>query len=216
MENSLLEEIRDIHIKTKRKIRTRLHEFYNIWREGSEEDIFIELVYCILTVQAKARNSEEAVKSLLKKNLLWEGNAELISKELNMVRFRNNKARYIVEARNSIAVNGKLSLKSRISRFQSVDNAREWLVSGFRGIGYKEASHFLRNIGKGKNLAILDRHILRNLLSLDIITEIPTSLTKKNYIEIEKKMKRFAKDIHIPMSHLDLVLWYKETGEILK
>jgi len=189
----LLEEIRDIHIKTKRKIRTRLREFYNIWREGSEEDIFIELVYCILTVQAKARNSEEAVKSLLKKNLLWEGNAELISKELNMVRFRNNKARYIVEARNSIAVNGKLSLKSRISRFQSVDNAREWLVS-----------------------AILDRHILRNLLSLDIITEIPTSLTKKNYIEIEKKMKRFAKDIHIPMSHLDLVLWYKETGEILK
>jgi thermostable 8-oxoguanine DNA glycosylase len=29
-------------------------------------------------------------------------------------------------------------------------------------------------------------------------------------------MKEFSETVRIPMSHLDFVLWYKETGEILK
>ena len=59
-------------------------------------------------------------------------------------------------------------------------------------------------------------HILKNLKSLEVITEIPSSLSKKKYLEIEKKMRKFAKEINIPMNHLDLLLWYKETGEIFK
>ena len=84
------------------------------------------------------------------------------------------------------------------------------------GIGYKEASHFLRNIGYGEDIAILDRHILKNLKLLNVISDIPASLSKKQYLLIEKKMKQFSKKINISLSHLDLLLWYREAGEVFK
>jgi N-glycosylase/DNA lyase len=83
-------------------------------------------------------------------------------------------------------------------------------------LGYKEASHFLRNIGFGENLAILDRHILKNLVLLGVIESIPKGIIKNKYLEIEEKMAKLSKKIDVPMSHLDIVLWYKETGEIFK
>jgi N-glycosylase/DNA lyase len=83
-------------------------------------------------------------------------------------------------------------------------------------MGNKEASHFLRNIGLGEDLAILDRHILKNLQFLGIIDRIPNNLSAKRYAEIEAKMKTLAHRLQIPMSHLDLVLWFRETREIFK
>jgi N-glycosylase/DNA lyase len=103
-----------------------------------------------------------------------------------------------------------------ISSFSNLEEAREWLVDNIKGMGYKEASHFLRNIGLGEEFAILDRHILKNLQLLGIIEEVPASLSRKRYFEIEKKMVRFSDRINIPMAHLDLLLWYKETGEVFK
>ncbi len=88
--------------------------------------------------------------------------------------------------------------------------------NGVKGMGYKEASHFLRNIGFGEELAILDRHILKNLKEFGVIDEIPSSISKKKYMEIESKMKEFSVSANIPIDHLDLVFWYKETGEIFK
>ena len=103
-----------------------------------------------------------------------------------------------------------------ISRFSDVYDAREWLVRNVKGIGYKEASHFLRNVGLGGDLAILDRHILKNLRSLQVMEEVPTSLSRRRYLDIERRMKELSEEIKIPMSHLDLVLWYKEAGEVFK
>mgnify|MGYP001596399044 FL=1 len=93
---------------------------------------------------------------------------------------------------------------------------REWLAENVKGIGYKEASHFLRNIGFGKNLAILDVHILKNLKNHGVIKKIPKSLTKREYLNIENKLREFCKKINIPMDELDLLFWSKETGFIFK
>ena len=68
----------------------------------------------------------------------------------------------------------------------------------------------------GSQLAILDRHILKNLKLLGVIHEVPKSLTRSRYLEIETKMANFADEIGIPLDHLDLLLWYNETGEVLK
>ena len=84
------------------------------------------------------------------------------------------------------------------------------------GVGLKEANHVLRNLGFGENIAILDRHILRNLKALNVINEIPKTITEKKYYEIEEKMKEYSKFSKIKMDELDLVLWYKEAGEIFK
>ncbi|RLF94955.1 DNA lyase [Thermococci archaeon] len=205
-----MEEIKRIYFSIQEKIRSRLNEFDRLREKGNNGEIFAELIFCILTPQSKAQSCWKTVETLLNKNLLLKGNEDQISKMLKRVRFRNRKAEYIVEARKHYPI------RSKIKKFDDIYSAREWLVKNVRGMGYKEASHFLRNIGFGEELAILDRHILKNLKSLGVIEEIPRFLTKKKYFEIEKKMKKFSEKVEIPMSHLDLVLWYKETGKVFK
>jgi N-glycosylase/DNA lyase len=213
---NFIEELKKIYPSIKKEIESRLNEFKKIWEEGKEEKIFIELIFCILTPQSKAKLCWQAVENLLNKNLLWKGNADEIARELNFVRFKYNKAYYIIEARKQFSINGKVSIRAKISEFLNANEARRWLVLNVKGIGYKEASHFLRNIGFGENFAILDRHILRNLRLLGEINTIPKSLSKTKYLEIEEKMRKLAQQINIPLTHLDLLFWYKETGEIFK
>ena len=129
------------------------------------------------------------------------------------VRFNQRKAEYICLARLKFC---ERSLRATLAGFASPQAAREWLVENVKGLGYKEASHFLRNIGLGEDLAILDRHILKNLTLLGVIDEVPSSPTKRIYIEIEQKMSAFSQKAGIPMGQLDLLLWYKEAGEVFK
>jgi len=208
----MIDEIKRIHFSLQKDIQERLEEFR---LKKNDEEIFAEMVFCLLTPQSKARLCWHAVENLLKKNLLLKGDTHQIAKELKGVRFKYKKAGYIIEARNFFVKNDG-AIKQRLEKFRDAKEAREWLVKNVKGMGYKEASHFLRNIGLGENLAILDRHILKNLNLAGVIQKIPNNLSKKNYIEIEEKMKKFAEKAEIKMSHLDLVLWYKETGEIFK
>lgn len=192
-------DIIKIYASKKAEIEKRLKEF------KTNKDIFAELVFCILTPQSKAKLCWDAVLRLKKKNLLFKGTEQQVLNEIKNIRFKNKKARYICLARKYVQGEALHILHSR-----------DWLVENIKGIGYKEASHLLRNIGKGDDLAILDRHVLKNLKYFRVIKDIPNSLSRKKYIEIEEKMKKFAGKINIPVSHLDLVLWCKETGEIFK
>ena len=203
-------ELKAIRESMQGEIESRLDEFRQIRERGDADEVFVELVFCLLTPQSKARVCWAAVQNLLEKNLLLDGTSDQISGELHGVRFKYRKAEYIVKARD---VRDQLA---EISRFDDVYDAREWLVQNVLGIGYKEASHFLRNIGYGESLAILDRHILKNLKLLGVVEEIPKSLLRKTYLEIEKGMRALADETKIPMSQLDLVLWCKETGEVFK
>jgi len=214
-ESIYIEEIKRLYSNIRDEINNRLKEFKKKWEE-SEEVIFAELVFCILTPQSKAKLCWKTVETLRKKNLLLNGERNEIAKELNMVRFKNKKTSYIISARNQFLNNGKISIKSIIKKFRNPMDAREWLIKNVKGIGYKEASHFLRNIGFGENFAILDRHILKNLKSLGVINSIPKNLSRKKYIQVEEKMKKLSEKMNIPLSLLDLLLWYKETGEIFK
>lgn len=211
-----LKALLDIYSEIKPKINSRLSEFKQLWDEGSELDLYCELVFCLFTPQSKAKVCNEAVLLLQDKNLLLDGSEVQLGDELNIVRFRYTKAKNLVESRKLFVKNGKVRIKPKIQQFKNSYEIREWLVENVRGIGYKEASHFLRNVGQGSNLAILDRHILKNLVLLGVISEMPKTMSRKNYLEIEKKLLEFSNKISIPPDHLDLLLWYKETGEIFK
>jgi len=215
-QEDLLEEIQELYHSRKDDITNRLSEFRRKWRTGSEEDLFIELVFCILTPQSKARCCWTVVERILEKDLLWKGDRVSLAHELNLARFKHKKAEYIVEARKLFSDDGRILVRPSLRQFRTASLAREWLVRDVRGIGYKEASHFLRNIGFGRDLAILDAHILRNLQSLGVIETIPASFTKQRYLRIERKMQGFTRRIGIPLAHLDLVLWCRETGDIFK
>ncbi len=202
--------------KIKPDIDNRINEFKLIWKEADEKRLFQELAFCILTPQSKAKNAWRAVSCLYESGILFNATSEKISNELNIVRFKNNKARYIIDARNLFANSDGFKIKNLLNDAGGVFEKRKWLVKNVKGIGFKEASHYLRNIGFVENIAILDRHILKNLKIYNVINEIPKSLTFDKYIRIENKMKDFSREINISLEFLDFVFWYKETGEIFK
>ena len=209
-----MDELNKIYNDIKDRIDERLDVFKDIWENGSDEDVFLELVFCLLTPQSKARNAELTISMLQKDNLLYKGNEEEIAKVLNYVRFKNHKAEYIVRAREMF-FKGELDIRNKYKELGSVKDLRKWLLNNIKGMGLKETSHYLRNIYIGRSLAILDRHILRNL-KLYKVTEEIKNLNEKTYYSVEEKMNVFSKIIKIPMEYLDFILWYKETGDIYK
>ncbi|MCK4265146.1 hypothetical protein KAW80_02185 [Candidatus Babeliales bacterium] len=64
-------------------------------------------------------------------------------------------------------------------------------MKNIKGIGYKEASHFLRNVGYN-DVAIIDRHVLRFLKREKLIQEIPKTTTPKKYLAFEKILSGFV------------------------
>lgn len=216
IEDNSITELKRCYDEMRDEIEARIDEFKKIWISGNDEEIHSELIFCLLTPQAKAKSCWYVTERIYKNRLLFEGDEKQISKEFNLVRFKNKKASYVVKVRNQFMMSNRDNMKLKIQEFNNVKEAREWLVKNIKGFGFKEASHFLRNIGIGENLAILDRHILKNLKDLDIVEKIPNSLSKRKYYEIENRMKEFSNNVGIPVEHLDLLFWYKETGEIFK
>jgi N-glycosylase/DNA lyase len=199
----------------KPQIDARLKEFEQLWKKGSDEDILTEMVFCICTPQSNAHAGWKAATRLKESGLLYNGNAHQISDILGTsgVRFKTNKTRYILEARKIFATDTKKKIECLI--VEDMIETRNYLAEHIKGWGYKEASHFLRNIGFGRDICILDRHILRNLVSEKVIPEIP-ALKKETYLDIEKKMKAYARRKRIPNEALDFVFWYQAKNEIYK
>jgi N-glycosylase/DNA lyase len=110
-----------------------------------------------------------------------------------------------------------MALRKRLRSFRDPFERRDWLAQEkeVKGLGYKEASHFLRNIGI-KGHAILDKHVMRCLAEVGVIDSPKPPSTRKKYLAVEQELIRFAKDIRIDFDELDLVLWSMKTGEILK
>ena len=187
--NKYFNEIEKIYKEMSPHLKERLKEFKNIWENGSNKDIHLELSFCILTPQSKALNAWQAITNLKKDDLIYTGKAE------ELVEFIT---------------------KDFFDSLSTVTEKRDWIVKNIKGMSYKEASHFLRNVGFGESIAILDRHILKNLVKLEVIDELPKTLTPKLYLEIEEKMRNYCKFVKIPMDEMDLLLWYKEAGVIFK
>jgi len=208
------EELLKRHRELKPEIRARLSDFRKVWRQGDRK-IFGELCFCICTPQSKAVYCDKAVKELERSGVLFSGSVPEVRKRLKAVRFPNNKARFIVETRKRLSVGGKIMIKRHIDP-ADLFSTREWLVENILGLGLKEASHFLRNIGFGDRLAILDVHILKNMVRLGVIKERPKNTGRKIYYELEKKFRDLAAELGIPMAELDILLWARETGVVFK
>ena len=211
-----LETLRSEYAAKQDLVAERLAEFRRVGSLGDER-LFEEMCFCILAVQSKARTADAAVRDLSKAGLLWSGRAPRLAAFLrHRTRFHNHKAAYIVGARERFFPEGGPCLSESLQEQRDPKVARAWLVGEVDGLGWKEGSHFLRNVGRGDGLAILDRHILRNLVRHGVIPAMPDSLTGPRYHAIEERMNRFSSTVQIPMAALDLLFWSRETGEIFK
>ena len=199
-----MEELKKSYILNKDRIVERLKEFKSV----KEEEYLYELLFCLLTPQSNAKKCWEAVEELKKQKSLTEFKvAKILQKK---TRFHNNKAFYIMQAlTNWEKIKPLLNNPNR-------KQLRNVLAENVQGFGLKESGHFLRNIGKSQNqIAILDRHILRNLKAFEVVQDDKIK-NKKDYLQKESKFIDFSNSIGIPIDELDLLFWSKETGEIFK
>lgn len=188
-------------------VNQRINEFKNINRESNEE-LFQEMCFCILTANYNAEKSIKIQNEI--QECFSTDTMDELSKKLKYYghRFPNTRAKYISE---SLKCKDKLK---DIVQFHDKQSLRNWIVNNVKGLGYKEASHFLRNIGFD-DYAIIDFHIIDILYDHKIIQK-PKTITKNKYLEIEDLLKKLAKKTNLTLAELDLYLWYIETGKILK
>jgi N-glycosylase/DNA lyase len=209
MKKELPEPWLSIYREREEAIRARLHDFKHIPREK----YFYELIFCVLTPQSSQKNAEN-VCQLLEKDKFFEKGFDPTSylrDTKHYIRFHNVKAKRLLVIRDKYDEIYHHLKKDHVN----MQTLRDEIIDLVPGFGLKEASHFLRNIGFF-GLAILDRHIFKHLIRLSIIKRMPKSLTKKRYLAIEKKWKKFADELGISIDELDLLFWSMETGEIKK
>jgi N-glycosylase/DNA lyase len=210
MKKGRIEDLHSLYLERRTEIRRRLDEF----RAVPPEEYFYEMVYCLLTPQTSARSAEMAV-NVLRKHRFRE-------KDLDPLPYLHSPRYYIrfhrTKAGRLVALKGAFPRIMYIIADETLDAAerRSRLVDAVEGYGLKEATHFLRNIGKNEGLAILDRHILRNLKRYGVIEIVPVTLTARQYYIHEDKFRSFSQKQDIPIDELDLLFWSMETGVILK
>jgi N-glycosylase/DNA lyase len=189
-------------------INDRIEEFSSI-KEGTIEDIFIEMCFCIMTANCGAEKCIE-IHELIGNDFLNLSENELIfAFKKYGYRFPNVRANYVIESRKLIK-----ELEDTLKDSKNEANLREWIVKNVKGLGYKEASHFLRNVGF-QDYAIIDFHIVDLLVKYHLINK-PKTMTKSKYLEIEGILKELGEKLKLNMAQLDLYLWYMETGKVLK
>ena len=197
-----------INSEIKTLVDERIQEFGQI-KKGPIDKIFKELCFCVMTANCGAEKCIEVHEGVGDGFLnLSEAKLSKRFKELGY-RFPNLRAKYIVEDQNHMN-----RLEEILKSKESEQELRDQIVKTMKGIGYKEASHFLRNIGY-KNYAIVDFHII-DLLVKHELCQRPKTLTKKKYLEVENLLRQIAAELNLNLAELDLYLWYLETGKILK
>lgn len=198
------------------EIKKVLGEFALIRQEASNQRFWEELVFCIFTAGASARmglNSVDAVR-----DLIADADQETLFRALHgKHRYPFARAGYIVATRDFLKGDCQMQIVQRLESFSDDIARRDWLAKerGIKGLGYKEASHYLRNIGF-RGYAILDKHILRSLYEIGVLDSFEPPSNRRKYLAIEVRMREFADEIGIDFDELDLVLWSMKTGEILK
>lgn len=200
-----IEKLKESPIKI--LIEKRLQDFEQIG-EDKKNKVFSELCFCLLTANFQAEKCIQIQKEMSRDfEILPEEELATKLKEVGH-RFWPQRAKRIVKARGC-----KTELISSIFK-KSGTEMREWLIKNVNGLGMKEASHFLRNIGY-KGLAIIDFHII-DLLEREELIKRPKTVTPKKYKEIEEVLAKLGEKTKLNLAELDLYLWYLETGKILK
>lgn len=208
-----VDDLKKYHSSVVDIIQRRLNEFTYVQEHASSNELFQELAYCILTANASARMGLKSINALDSK--LFTGTTQEITQRLRGVyRFPNSRSDYIVRSRKFLQDTVDMDIRQIFAQYEdSPKELRFYLKSNIIGVGHKESSHFLRNIGF-KGFAILDKHIISMLNMFGCNVNKPRN--RIQYEEIEQKMKDFAKDINIDFDELDLLFWSYKTNEIIK
>jgi len=205
----LPEDLQELYRIRKIEIRQRLADFASV----KVEDRFYELCFCLLTPQSSALHANHVVNEL--KSIDYQSFGQnvlhLLRQPTSYIRFHNVKHARLAQARLEWPTISNVIERTHVTPQQR----RDMLASTVNGFGLKESSHFLRNIGV-RGLAIIDRHLVTNLVHCGVYSEAPALGSKRAYHDVEKRFLEFCTDIGIDIDEVDLLFWCAQTGHILK
>lgn len=208
------------------RISPRLFEEQK-WYSMSEDQLWHELCLCILSSNVPYEMALSSLKHLQQQGYLsieWVSDnpqaSELIAEELSKpicfprkkdgslrkYRFPNMRAKNIVKSARII---GSIDhwLLNLLMEAPSEQEARLSLTVSISGFGLKEASHFLRNIGYSKKLAIIDTHIISFLQEMNGCTRKVKALTPPIYAELEDMLKEICSEWGLLLPVFDTAIW---------
>lgn len=204
-----IDVLRQEFAEKKNAIRQRLEEF----RQVPQRRYFYELLYCLMTPQSSAVHA--AYAQIQFQQHQYRTNdldiEKILSNKQHYIRFHKTKATWIAAMKQQYD-----EIERVVTSTRPAVEKRLWLADHVLGLSFKEATHFLRNIGMNDGLTILDRHIIKNLKFHGVIRTAPKTMTRRTYISIEKAFVQFSAVVGISTDELDLLFWSRETGKILK
>lgn len=150
--------------------------------------------------RAAAAGSDEPLREILAHPITVEGRPR-------RYRFYNVKATQLARSW-SIVHRAAGGLGPLLRTFPDDRSARRWLVRLAPGLGPKQASMFLRDIGYSQDLAVLDRHILDYMALMGLA---PAGLrhvsSLPRYRELEDRLREHARGLGYSLGRLDKAIW---------
>jgi N-glycosylase/DNA lyase len=198
------------------------------WNDMSEEELWRELCLCILSSNLPYEMAQSSTSHLANKgylNLTWivktRNSQKLIANELSKpiylprrvdgsfrkYRFPNQRAKDIYRTASLVA-SKRNWLKQLLQTPDSEREVRNALVRHLSGVGLKQASHFLRNIGYSKRLAIIDSHVVSFLEGIGAVSDKNLkTITRKAYIELEGLLEKICDKHGLDLAVFDMAIW---------
>lgn len=194
-------------------------------RDGMETDerlLWKELSSCLLSSQVPYELAVAAADAVDRSGILLDPSATNVDTTANEIerilrsplqvddrqrsyRFYTSKSSQLARTSHAVRHEGT-TLQQLISGFDDAAIARTWFLQKAPGMGPKQASMFLRNVGFTYQLAVLDRHVLKYMSALKIETSKSPGGVKW-YYRCEHELQRHAEAIGYPVGLLDWAIW---------
>jgi N-glycosylase/DNA lyase len=182
--------------------------------QNNPAEIWTQKIFCLLSSQFNAVRAANIAHCLVEAVPFFDQSLTLGSIEEACFTFlSSSKAGYRFPKSRALQISQcwfpfaqiKDQYHDYVSSFGSERCARNQIVERFPGLGLKQGSMFLRNIGAAKTLSVVDTHIL---FYLDVCHGWRADrLTPAKYLEAEDILTEAAARHSLDLNVFDTVVW---------
>ncbi len=188
----------------------------------TESQLWAELTCCVLSSQVPYETAQAAAVRLETSGLfLKEGVAprdlevalaELLRRPFDIdggsrrYRFPDSRARQLTATVVQVRRDAK-GLSDLLGSFGDIEIARRWFVTNAKGLGPKQASMFLRNVGASYDLAVLDRHLINYMVMMGLTADPRPIRRMADYRRDEVVLRDHAASFGLPVGFFDWAVW---------
>jgi len=197
------------------------------WSDMDEKSILRELIICILgsgvkyefasaytdeilsnfNFRAISRNNSRLLDELLTV-LTSPTYCKIEKKQYKKYRYPTRGSQHVERSMKNIYDNHK-SIKNLLKKELDTQDLRKKLIDLCPGIGPKQSSHFLKNIGYTEHVAVLDRHIVRYLEAAEKQKIRKDTLSRLDHYELlEQRFQKVTEKFPHSPSVVDQAMWF--------